>query len=54
MCLGNMNMLLRCLGKPLRLEDTLRRRNFNAIVSIAGGLVLGAGRINGEGRGNGG
>lgn len=36
MCMGNVNMLVRCLGKPLRIENKFRKRNFNAIVDVTG------------------
>ncbi|GAB4819117.1 hypothetical protein N2152v2_006163 [Parachlorella kessleri] len=36
MCMGNVNMLLKCLGRPLRLENKFRKRNFNAILDVTG------------------
>jgi hypothetical protein len=36
MCMGNVNMLVKCLGKPLRLENKFRKRNFNAIMDVTG------------------
>ena len=36
MCFGNMNMLLKCLGRPLRLDSKFRKNNFNAIMKITG------------------
>lgn len=43
MCLGNINLLLGCFSKPLALDHTFRRHNFNAIREITGGQVEGGG-----------
>jgi len=36
MCSGNLKMLMKCLGKPLRLDDHFKKRNFSAILDITG------------------
>ncbi|KFM25319.1 Sn1-specific diacylglycerol lipase alpha [Auxenochlorella protothecoides] len=35
-CMGNLNMLVKCLRGPLRLEPALRRRNLEAMLGVAG------------------
>ncbi|GAB4821005.1 hypothetical protein N2152v2_008051 [Parachlorella kessleri] len=36
MCLGNINMFLKCLGRPLQLDSKFRKNNFKAIMKITG------------------
>ena len=35
-CLGNINMLAKCCGKPCGLDRRFRRANFEAILEITG------------------
>lgn len=41
MCMGNINMLVKCMGKPLRMESKFRKRNFNAIMKVTGACCTG-------------
>lgn len=36
MCDGNLKMLMKCCGKPLRLDGHFKKRNFSAILDITG------------------
>lgn len=42
MCLGNLNMLVKCFCQPC-LDSTFRKRNFEAILDITGAAGLGLG-----------
>lgn len=36
MCMGNVNMLVKCAGRLLRIDSKFRKRNLKAIMQVTG------------------